>query len=313
VTANPAARRLLGYGDRETLPVLPLLFRSPDARAAVTQALGGSAVSDREIEIGDKICLLNARPTTLGGAVIVLHDLTHVKRLETVRRDFVANVSHELKTPLTAISGFAETLLDHDPDPATGKKFLETILANARRMQRLVDDQLDLSRIESGGWQPVVEQVELDAAIEDAWSSLAPRPGSAPRLALEIDPGARTANVDPDALRQILRNLFENAIRHTPAAGTVTGRTAPDGSGIRISVTDTGAGIPAEHLPRIFERFYRVDPSRSRDQGGTGLGLSIVKHLVEAHGGRVWAESRLGRGTSMYLWFPSDRIDSQPA
>jgi signal transduction histidine kinase len=305
VTANPAARRLLGYGDREPLPLLPLLFRSPDARAAVTQALGGSAVSDQEIRIGDKICLLNARPTTLGGAVIVLHDLTEVKRLETVRRDFVANVSHELKTPLTAISGFAETLLDHDPDPTTGRRFLETILSNARRMQRLVDDQLDLSRIESGGWRPAPEPVELGAAIEDAWTSVVPRAGTAPKLELELDPAATTATVDPEAFRQILRNLFENAIRHTPATGTVTGGTAPDGPGIRITVADTGAGIPAEHLPRIFERFYRVDPGRSRDQGGTGLGLSIVKHLVEAHGGRIWAESRLGHGTTMYLWFPS--------
>ncbi len=302
ITANPAARRLLGYTDTDPMPDLPLLFRARDARDAVTTVLGGAAVSDKEIEIGDKICLLNARPTTFGGAVIVLHDLTHIKRLETVRRDFVANVSHELKTPLTAISGYAETLLDHGPDAETSHRFLGTILANARRMQRLVDDQLDLSRIESGGWTARPEPVELKPAIEDAWTSVLPRSGSGPRLEVDLAQGAEVVTVDPDALRQILRNLFENAIRHTPLTGTITCRTVPESGGVRLSVVDTGSGIPSEHLPRIFERFYRVDPSRSRDQGGTGLGLSIVKHLVEAHKGRVRAESTLDHGTSIHLW-----------
>jgi signal transduction histidine kinase len=311
ITANPAARRLLGYGEGEELPVLPLLFRSREAREAVTEALGGAPVSDREIEIGAKICLLNARPTTLGGAVIVLHDLTRVKRLETVRRDFVANISHELKTPLTNISGYAETLLDHEPEPPMRRKFLETILANARRMQLLVDEQLDLSRIESGGWTPAPELIDLRTAFDEAWGSVAPRSG-APRFELDLDPTASRVVIDPEALRQILRNLLGNASRHTTETGRITGRAVPDGSGLRVSVIDTGSGMAAEHLPRIFERFYRVDPSRSREHGGTGLGLSIVKHLVEAHGGRVWAESELGRGTAMHLWLPKPPEPAAP-
>jgi signal transduction histidine kinase len=305
VIANPAARRLLGYPETERMPDLPLLFRAKDAREAVTTVLGGAAVSDKEVEIGDKICLLNARPTAFGGAVIVLHDLTRVRRLETVRRDFVANVSHELKTPLTAISGYAETLLDHAPDAETNRRFLTTILANARRMQRLVDDQLDLSRIESGAWTARPEPVDLKFAVEEAWASVLPRTGVAPRLELDLSPNAEILTVDPDALRQILRNLFENAIRHTPSTGSIRCRAVADAGGIRVSVIDSGTGIPSEHLPRIFERFYRVDPSRSRDQGGTGLGLSIVKHLMEAHHGRVSAESSLGHGTAIHLWFES--------
>lgn len=305
VTANPAALRLLGYGPTDRLPELPLLFRSREARQIVTTALAGEQVAERELEIGDRICLLNARPLATGGAVVVLHDLTRLKRLETVRRDFVANVSHELKTPLTAISGYAETLLSDPVDPEMARRFVETILANARRMQRLVDDQLDLSRIESGHWTPRPERLDPVAACREAWALVQPKRGPVAQLLVESDPGASELVADPDGLRQILRNLFENAIRHTSPEGFITVRTFRDGEGIRLSVSDTGGGIASEHLPRIFERFYRVDAGRSREQGGTGLGLAIVRHLLEAHGGRVWAESELGRGTTIHCWFPS--------
>lgn len=305
-TANAAARRLLGYGAQEPLPALHTLFRSRGAREVVDQVLAGEAVQDRQLELDGRIVLVNARPLDNDGAVLVLHDLTQLRRLEAVRRDFVANVSHELKTPLTSISGYAETLLTDTPDPDTARAFLGTIVNNARRMQYLVDDLLDLSRIESGRWNPRPETVEVDAAIRDAWEGLRDRVHTpAARLEVDVGPGAERLRADPEAMRQVLSNLVDNSVRHGARDGVVTVRARVVGDGIELSVSDSGVGITAEHLPRIFERFYRVDPSRSREQGGTGLGLAIVKHLVEAHGGRVHAESELGRGTTVRAWFPS--------
>jgi signal transduction histidine kinase len=304
ITANPAARRLLGYGTDGALPALHVLFHHKGARTAVDASLRGETVPDREILLDDRTCLLSARPLPGGGAVLVLHDLTDIRRLETVRRDFVANVSHELKTPLTSISGYAETLLADHSDEATTRKFLDTILANARRMQQLVDDQLDLSRIESGSWRPAPRLLQLESALEDAWAGSG-RPGPAHHaFRVTVGKGAESLAVDPEAFRQILANLYDNARRYTPAGRSITASTARDGAGIRVSVRDEGSGIGSDHLPRIFERFYRGDSSRSRAEGGTGLGLAIVKHLVEAHGGRVGAESTLGDGTTISVWFP---------
>jgi signal transduction histidine kinase len=305
VTANSAARRLLGYAPDETLPDLRELFRVKAAREVVDAALGGSAVENREIDLGDSVLLVNARPLAAGGALLVLHDLTELRRLEAVRRDFVANVSHELKTPLTSISGYAETILFDPPDAETERRFLVTVLSNARRMQRLVDDLLDLSRIESGRWQPEPEPVDLAATARDVWTGVAERRnGSRVSFGLEIAPDAPVVVADADGVRQVLTNLLDNAVRYTPAGGRVVCRSERLDGGVTLSVIDTGQGIPGEHLPRIFERFYRVDPSRSREEGGTGLGLAIVKHLVEAHDGRVWAESERGRGTAVHCWFP---------
>jgi two-component system, OmpR family, phosphate regulon sensor histidine kinase PhoR len=305
VTANPAARRLLGYEPGDPLPGLPELFRAKPAREVVNAVLQGEPVQDRELEMDDRVFLMNARPLPAGGAVLVIHDLTDTRRLETIRRDFVANVSHELKTPLTSISGYAETLLGDSPDPETTRRFLSTILTNARRMQRLVDNLLDLARIEAGHWQPGRSTIDLESAATEAWTSLRDQSGArAIEFRLEIAPEAGAIVADPDAVGQILTNLFENAVRYTPKGGRVTFLSMRDENGVAISVRDNGSGIPREHLPRIFERFYRADPSRSRDQGGTGLGLSIVKHLVEAHGGRVSAESERGAGTTVTCWFP---------
>ena len=302
LTANPAARRLLGYGSDLPLPELQVLFHQKSAREAVDATLRGETLPDREILLDERTCLLSARPLPEGGAVLVLHDLTDMRRLETIRRDFVANVSHELKTPLTSISGYAETLLAEQPADGTPRRFLETILTNARRMQQLVDDQLDLSRIESSGYRPAPTLIEAEPAVRDAWE--ADPAADAHEFDVAIAPAARHLLVDPDAFRQILGNLFDNARRHTPKGGRITAAASLDGDGIRVSIQDTGSGIGRDHLPRIFERFYRADPGRSRAEGGTGLGLAIVKHLVEAHGGRVWAESTLGHGASISCWFP---------
>jgi signal transduction histidine kinase len=237
--------------------------------------------------------------------VIALFDLTPMRRLETVRRDFVANVSHELKTPLTVIGGFAETLADEDLPVEQRRKFAETIRVHARRMQRIVDDLLDLSRIESGGWRPNPTAVDFASAATDALVTFRDA-AAAKRITIRVEPApdASTVFTDPTALRQILSNLVENAIRYTAEGGVVTAFSEPERGGVRVGVRDTGVGIAPDHLSRIFERFYRVDPARSRDAGGTGLGLSIVRHLVEAHGGRVRAESAIARGTTIIAFFP---------
>jgi two-component system, OmpR family, phosphate regulon sensor histidine kinase PhoR len=306
VTANLAARRMLGYDPTELLPELPELFRVKAAREVVNAVLRGMAVQDRELEMDGRVFLMNARPLPTGGAVLVIHDLTDLRRLEAMRRDFVANVSHELKTPLTSISGYAETVLTDSPDPETTRRFLTTILANARRMQRLVDNLLDLARLEAGGWQPEQELVDIAEIANDAWSALGDgvRLGSM-EFCLDIPDDAATVMADEDAVRQVLTNLLENSLRYTPAGGRIICRSRVEADGVAISVTDNGSGIMREHLPRVFERFYRADPSRSRDEGGTGLGLAIVKHLVEAHGGRVSAESERGIGTTITCWFPN--------
>jgi two-component system, OmpR family, phosphate regulon sensor histidine kinase PhoR len=305
VTANPAARRMLGYEVSDRLPDLPELFRVKAAREVVDTVMQGLAVQDRELEIDEGAVLMNARPLPSGGAVLVIHDLTELRRLEAVRRDFVANVSHELKTPLTSISGYAETLLADTPDQETARRFLTTILDNARRMQRLVDDLLDLAKIESGRWQPEPEPLDVAATARETWSELADRwSAKAIDFGVDIGAGAGTVLADSDALHQVLTNLIDNSLRYSAPGGRIVCRSRRDAGGVAISVSDNGSGIAHDHLPRIFERFYRADPSRSREEGGTGLGLAIVKHLVEAHGGTVYAESEREQGTTVTCWFP---------
>ena len=210
-TANAAARRLLGYEAAHPLPDVRQLFRSKSAREIVTSVLEGQAVQDRQLDLDGSTLLVNARPLDNEGAVLVLHDLTELRRLETVRRDFVANVSHELKTPLTSISGYAETLLTDSPDATTGREFLKIILSNAQRMQRLVDDLLDLSRIESGRWQPRVETVNVAGAAREVWATLAERASArGTRFELKVEPSGASIDADPDALRQVLTNLIDN-------------------------------------------------------------------------------------------------------
>lgn len=301
---NPVARRLLGYGDDDDLPDLRELFHQREAREVVEHLFAGEAVGGVETMIEGRSLLLTGRPLPDGGVVLGLLDVTDLKRLQAVRRDFVANVSHELKTPLTSIFGYAETLLADPPDVETTRSFLRTIRDNAERMRRLVDDLLDLARLESGGWQPAWQTLVLDDMVEDAWQALttrAERHGVA--LHKKFDAVARVA-ADPEALREILVNLFDNAIRHTPPGGRITVRLTHSDAGCEIQVADNGSGIPAAHVSRVFERFYRVDVGRSSAEGGTGLGLAIVKHFVEAHGGTVTIESEVGKGTSVNLRFP---------
>ena len=283
------------------------LPRDPVLRAAIRDAIGGEGTDGVELHRTGKTLLLTARPLRGGGgAVLAMLDLTPLRRLETMRRDFVANVSHELKTPLTVIGGFAETLADHELPGAQRLQFVEAIRTNAQRMQRIVDDLLDLSRIESGGWQPHPGVVDLRALVSEAAAAIRDA-AAAKRVAVEseVGDGAATLHADGTAVRQILANLTENALRHT-TAGTIRVFARREGARIALGVSDTGTGIDGVHLPRIFERFYRADPGRARAVGGTGLGLAIVKHLVEAHGGRVAASSALGAGTTVTAWFAED-------
>lgn len=303
VRINRAGRELLRINDRTPFPV-DRLPRHPEMQLAIQAALDGIVTEPAELMMGDRTVSLTARPLSGGGAVLALFDLTRIRQLELIRRDFVANVSHELRTPLTVIAGFAETLADDDPPESTRRHFASTIRTHARRMQRIVDDLLDLSRLESGRWLPETVSVDVRSAAEEVLAGVkrtADEKGLS--LATLIDESAGTMIADRTAVRQVLSNLVENAVRHT-ISGSVTVFAKRDGDGVWIGVNDTGPGIPAEHLSRIFERFYRVDVGRDRDSGGTGLGLAIVKHLVEAHGGRVSARSDPGNGTRIAAFFP---------
>ncbi|MBA3889447.1 MAG: HAMP domain-containing protein [Gemmatimonadaceae bacterium] len=279
------------------------LPRNATLREAIASALGGSATEPTELQVFDHTLAVTARPLAAGGAVVALFDLTAIRRLELVRRDFVANVSHELKTPLTVVRGFAETLLEPGVPASDQRQFAESIALHAARMQRIVDDLLDLSRIESGRWAPAPEWTDVAAVAREAFATVQ-APARLRRVRLELDLEASAVYADQTALRQVVTNLVENAVRHTQE-GSVTVRTRVQGNETEITVADTGIGMSSEHLSRIFERFYRVDPARARADGGTGLGLAIVKHLVEAHGGRVTAESTPGAGTSVRVLFPA--------
>ncbi|HUL04264.1 MAG TPA: ATP-binding protein [Gemmatimonadales bacterium] len=307
VMVNAAARRLLGRHGTDPLPPLAELFHDKRARELMSDVLEGRDVEQQQLDLEHRALLVTGRALPNGGALFVFRDVTDLRRLEAVRRDFVANVSHELKTPLTSIAGYAETLAAEPGPNPQAQKFAETILSNAHRMQRLVDDLLDLSRIESGGWQPQQRVVDIAALARDAWTPFADRAAERRvKLGVQVAPGADAVSADADALRQIFTNLFDNALRHTPADGQVTVRATGAAGGVVVAVADSGSGIAPEHLARVFERFYRADAGRARTQGGTGLGLAIVKHLVEAHGGRVWAESAVGRGTTIELFFPAE-------
>jgi len=311
VRINDTGRRLLAI-DRPIPFEIDFLPREATLRGAISLALSGTETETEEAVIGETTVSLTARPLVNGGAVVALFDLTPIRKLEAVRRDFVANVSHELRTPLTIVGGFAETLQDPEIPAERRAEFAKTILSNTQRMQRIVDELLDLSRIETGHWRPRPERIRIaDLSVEVFGRIAASANAKGITLDTTVAPNAQTIYADRTALEQILLNLAENAIRHTGEGGRITIRTMREGEGVSLDVADTGSGIPPEHLPRIFERFYRADSGRSRDVGGTGLGLAIVKHLVEAHGGSVRAESLVGVGTTIRVLFPNGAAAAQ--
>ncbi len=302
---NPAARQLLGLTD--VIPFSPVgsIVRDPVLRdlleASVVRREGRLELrlDERELEVRTK-------RGTDGGAVVLIVDITEIRRLEAVRADFVANASHELKTPLTVIRAAAETVLDESLPRDLRGRFLRSIEGNTVRLQRLVDDLLDLSRYESGAWRPEKESFALEDVARSAWTELCDR-AAARGIDFEIA-GRGEALGDEAATYQVFRNLFENSIRYVPEAeARISVDIGSAGSRLVVAVEDNGSGIPAAALPRIFERFYRVDAARSRQEGGTGLGLAIVRHLVSSMGGAVDASSIWGAGTTITFTIPSAR------
>jgi two-component system phosphate regulon sensor histidine kinase PhoR len=241
------------------------------------------------------------------GTVLVFHDLTRLKQLERTRQEFVANVSHELRTPLSLIKGYVETLLDGAKDnPEVAAKFLQTIDRNAERLKLLIEDLLTISELESGRVKLNLQSVPLRPLTEKVLADFKSRAESKEVTLLDQVPDLRV-RADSDRLEQVLCNLVDNAIKYGRTQGTVSLIARPaNAEQIEVAVHDDGPGIPPESIERIFERFYRVDKARSREQGGTGLGLSIVKHIVQGHGGRAWAKSEPGNGTTFYFTLPQD-------
>ncbi len=315
--ANPQIRTLFATPlDLQGRSLLEAV-RQPEAVETIRAALREGRPVVREVElrdVADRRLRVHAAPfprtPPWSGVVTVVHDVTQVRQLERVRRDFVVNASHELKTPLTAISGFAERLVERkleDPDAA---RAAEIVLANARRLGAIVEDLMDLSRIESGAMHLTPERVDV---AEIASRLLAELDDRLVQAGLEADlhvDGSPRAWVDRRALEQILLNLLDNAMKYTEAGGNVRVKVRERDAQVLLEVEDTGIGVPARDLARIFERFYRVDPGRSRALGGTGLGLAIVKHLVQALGGEIGVRSQLGRGTTFTVTLPTEPLES---
>jgi len=304
--ANQAIQNIVHRRAVIGTPIIELL-RHPDFLAAMNAAL---KTRHREHAIaaslsGRRTFSVTAEPLPDGGLVTVLHDISEVERVEKTRRDFIANVSHELRTPLTSIRGYAETLLESDGAlHDSARDFLEIIRRNAERMGRLTEDLLVLARVESG-------EEKLDLRPQMARHLLA-------EAASSLQESARAANVEltvetvPDwpvladgyAVHQVFANLISNAVRYAASGKKIVIGATEKTEGIEFFVRDFGPGIPSEHLPRIFERFYRVDKARSRESGGTGLGLAIVKHIVLNHGGSVRVESAVGHGSTFFFVLP---------
>ena len=313
--ANPAFERLFGLqGEVAGRPVLEIV-RRPEVERLIERTLdrgSGDAIEidwegpdRRNIELRSD-ALFGPSPGAAQGAVLAARDTTAGNRLNEMRRDFVANVSHELKTPLSAIRGFAETLADGAlEEPEVAARFTGRILDHCQRLEALLDDLLTLSRLESVAAPSEREPVDLGDLARRALEVLTPAAEERRvTLALEAREGV-TVSGDADGLERMLVNVLANAVKYNRPGGSVRVRVAGGEGTARIEVEDTGIGIPQEALPRIFERFYRVDKGRSREEGGTGLGLAIVKHVAQAHGGQVEVASRLGQGSTFRILLPA--------
>jgi signal transduction histidine kinase len=302
-TCNTAARRLLGYSGTDPLPPLGELFHDKRARDLLRNALAGRDVEQQELHREDRVLLVTARVLPTDGVLLMLRDVTAIRRLEAMRRDFVANVSHELKTPISALRAHLENLLDgvERPDPET----LQVMLAQSERLGRLVDQLLDLSRLESGDVPLHREEVALAPLVSQVLSEIeVAGAGRTVELERAVPDDLPAVYADRERIHQVLFNLLDNAVRFTPAGGRVTVSADRHDGSVDVHVADTGPGIPPEHLPRLFERFYRADPARSQKEGGTGIGLAIARSVVEAHGGRIWADSSPGQGSVFTFELP---------
>ena len=307
LVANPAATEILGGAAPLVGKRLDEAVTRADLRAFVERAAKHADVSETEIEGDGRSIALYVRPlaASAGGAVTVLRDMTGVRKLMTMRRDFVANVSHELRTPVAAIQGYAETLLGGAADVATRKEFMEIIFRQAQRIGALVEDLLRLSELEARPpEQAVHEAVDVGAIAGHVVQTVRERAMKRrTTIALDVPEGVVAAG-DPAGVEQVLLNLVDNAVKYGKEGGRVTVDGRREGARVVMVIADDGPGIDARHLPRLFERFYRVDAGRTRERGGTGLGLAIVKHIVESMGGTVHVESELGKGTRFVVELP---------
>lgn len=321
---NPALERMFGMTRAEARGRLfSEVFGHPELNSLVSTVLATRAGQEDEIILAPSGRCLHIEASVAGGeqdneacAVLVFHDITELRRLEKIRKDFVANVSHELRTPLTSIKGYVEALLDGGKDdPDTSVRFLDIILKQSDRLNLILEDLLQLSKIESGQVQFKREPLHIGTVVERTIAMIKPLADKKQhQLIAQISSDLPLVTGDQERLVQVLANLVDNAIKYTPEGGQITvaahripvakSGTAAQQDGIELSVADTGIGIPEQDRPRVFERFYRVDKARSRELGGTGLGLAIVKHIVEGHGGQVWVERNLPTGSRFVVRLP---------
>jgi two-component system phosphate regulon sensor histidine kinase PhoR len=315
--ANDAARRMLNLESDLLGRHYVEAVRQPGVVGQLDAALKGEQRPPIEVPLdpvnpagGPRIFRAQATPASAAGegAVLVLHDISDLRRTDRVRRDFVANVSHELRTPLTAVRGYVEALMEESIEPEQQRTFLEVIERHTARMERLVRDLLRLARLDAQQETADLHTVEVATLFRSASSDLA---ALIERRMLHVDinvtPAAALIEADPTKMHDALRNLIENAVNYSPDGARIELEARADGERVLLSVGDFGPGIPDADLGRVFERFYRVDTSRTRDPGGTGLGLSIVRHLVELHGGRVTAGNRPEGGAVFTISLPHKR------
>jgi two-component system, OmpR family, phosphate regulon sensor histidine kinase PhoR len=324
ILLNGAARRIFALGADTVYRGRPFVELCRDPR--LQEFVGRSMRSTDNEVMGAEIMIQNPAPlyvsasaaqirTSRGAAwVFVFHDITQLKSYETLRADFISNLTHELRTPLSALYGYAETLLQGVDDRETVTRFLSIIERQARRLARLLDDLVSLSDLERGLTPLKIEQLEPSRVLSEAAELMQEQAGRRGlRLEVKCPPGLPKLAGDRDRLHQVMLNLIDNAIKYTPREGRVTveARETAEANGagakpgVALIVMDTGEGIPAADIPRLTERFYRVDRARSRELGGTGLGLAIVKHIVQLHGGALRIESKVREGTTVSVWIPT--------
>jgi two-component system phosphate regulon sensor histidine kinase PhoR len=310
--ANRAAQAMLRMEASSIGRPYVEVIRHPDIAAQIGAALRGGEGDSRELALSRNpghTFVARAAPVSSGGggAVLVLHDITDLRRADQIRRDFVANVSHELRTPLTAIRGYVEALIDDRPDPEDTKRFLEIIARHSLRMERLVSDLLRLARLDARQEPLDLASCDMQQLFNTVVGDVAATvEAKRQQITTAVDPDACRITADPGKLHDVLRNLVENAVNYSPDEATIHLEATRRDAAVSITVSDSGPGIPPDDLSRVFERFYRVDKSRSRP-GGTGLGLAIVKHLVELHGGQAAAENRPQGGARFVITLPNTR------
>ena len=315
VLMNPAIRKLFLVDSPPEGKISLEVVRNTEVQNIVSTLLKGEQkLRTEEILIylpEEKVLKVNGatvmKDGKVEGSVLVFHDITELRRLENIRRDFVANVSHELRTPISSIKGYSETLLEgaiEDKDNA--KDFISIIYKESNRLAKLIDDLLNLSKIESNGMKMVFLPVDI-LSVMNRIVSIINKQAELKSISIKLDTASNLQKVlaDETRLSQVILNLLDNAIKYTHENGVITITVlSKDAKFIQVDVSDTGIGIPEKDLPRIFERFYRVDKARSRELGGTGLGLSIVKHIIQAHGGEVWVKSEPGKGSIFSFTIP---------